>query len=214
MTKNDLRSLYSVHNKENRGENYIFGGRLRIIPIIKYLKTLNLKDKRVLDLGCRDCALVDKYIQFIEKSNFYGIDVDSDSVDRARAKGYNVENDEINDFLQKTDMRFDLIIISEVLEHLPHPKETIRLMYKVLKPGGIVIFTVPNAWRLKNRIMFLTGRSFETDYTHLRWYNEAMLIEYFAEFGFKLIKIDYINSRFLWLSKKLFAHNILGLFGK
>ena len=39
---------------------------------------------------------------------------------------------------------FDIIISSEVIEHVPNPLVAIKEMYRVLKPGGTLILTTPN----------------------------------------------------------------------
>jgi SAM-dependent methyltransferase len=42
-----------------------------------------------------------------------------------------------------TDRKFDVILCTEVLEHLPDPVDALKLMFNLLKPKGIVIVTVP-----------------------------------------------------------------------
>jgi ubiquinone/menaquinone biosynthesis C-methylase UbiE len=43
------------------------------------------------------------------------------------------------------DHAFDKIIISEVLEHVPDDAEALRSLSRVLRPGGLIAITVPNA---------------------------------------------------------------------
>jgi len=43
------------------------------------------------------------------------------------------------------DDTFDVITIWDVLEHVPEPEDFINEIYRVLKPGGLVIATLPNA---------------------------------------------------------------------
>lgn len=46
---------------------------------------------------------------------------------------------------------FDLILLYQVLEHLPHPSETLSQCKRLLKPGGILIVAVPNfgSWQAR-----------------------------------------------------------------
>ena len=53
------------------------------------------------------------------------------------------------------DASFDLITCTEVIEHLEHYRETLREMYRVLKPDGQLVLTTPNILNLKSRIRFL-----------------------------------------------------------
>lgn len=39
---------------------------------------------------------------------------------------------------------FDLIVCSEVIEHVPDPEKAITELYRVLKPGGTLVLTTPN----------------------------------------------------------------------
>ncbi|MBF0625488.1 MAG: methyltransferase domain-containing protein [Magnetococcales bacterium] len=55
---------------------------------------------------------------------------------------------------------FDLVTASEVLEHLENPRALLREAARVLKPGGIAIFTTPNALNLKSRLRFLLSGFF------------------------------------------------------
>ena len=40
--------------------------------------------------------------------------------------------------------KFDVIHMSEVLEHVPDPIDTLRITYTLLKPGGLLCLSVPN----------------------------------------------------------------------
>ena len=53
------------------------------------------------------------------------------------------------------DASFDLVTCTEVIEHLEHYRETLREMYRVLKPAGRLVVTTPNILNLKSRIRFL-----------------------------------------------------------
>lgn len=42
----------------------------------------------------------------------------------------------------------DTVVLTEVLEHLPNPKQAIREICRVLKPGGIFLLTTPFIWHV------------------------------------------------------------------
>lgn len=57
--------------------------------------------------------------------------------------------------IQSVGEPFDAVICSEVLEHLDDPESVVSKAYSVLKPGGILIVTVPNGygpWELSMKV--------------------------------------------------------------
>lgn len=53
---------------------------------------------------------------------------------------------------------FDIIYAIEVMEHMPRPYDFIKEAYKKLKPGGSLIFSVPNILHMQSRMkFFLSG---------------------------------------------------------
>lgn len=51
------------------------------------------------------------------------------------------------------DNSFDYVVSSEVIEHTPDPKKAIQELYRVLKPGGVMVLTTPNKfWYFSLRI--------------------------------------------------------------
>lgn len=70
------------------------------------------------------------------------------------------------DFAARLDGPFDVVTSLEVLEHLENPTLFIRECAKLLRPGGIALFTTPNVENVAGRLRFLlTGqlRSFDRD---------------------------------------------------
>ena len=56
------------------------------------------------------------------------------------------------------DKSFDVVIAGEVLEHLINPYKVVREFYRILKPNGILIVSVPNISSLVSRIKGLFGK--------------------------------------------------------
>lgn len=49
---------------------------------------------------------------------------------------------------------FDIITCSEVVEHLENYRRVLREIYRVLKPGGLVIVTTPNVLNMRSRLRY------------------------------------------------------------
>jgi SAM-dependent methyltransferase len=57
------------------------------------------------------------------------------------------------------DQQFDVVIATEVIEHLPSHSAFVREASRVIKPGGYLVVTTPNIHRLVSRFQFaLTGQ--------------------------------------------------------
>jgi len=62
--------------------------------------------------------------------------------------------------IKESDAHFDAILCTEVFEHIPYPIETISEFSRLLKPGGKLILTAPNAClRHMDPYFFYTGFS-------------------------------------------------------
>ena len=81
--------------------------------------------------------------------------------------------------LKFPDIHFDSVLCTQVLEHVFEHDKMLNEIYRVLKPGGHIILTVPFAWELH-----------EEPYDFFR-YTKHALKELFEKTGFK---IDYIKA--------------------
>ncbi|MBA2586493.1 MAG: class I SAM-dependent methyltransferase [Chthoniobacterales bacterium] len=53
------------------------------------------------------------------------------------------------------DDEFDLVTCTEVIEHIEHYRRTMREIYRVLQPNGILVLSTPNVLSLRSRIRYL-----------------------------------------------------------
>ena len=74
-----------------------------------------------------------------------------------KLQGQPVDMVDLNhDPLPYADNRFALITCAETIEHLEHYRETLREIYRVLKPGGTAVISTPNVLNLRSRLHYLT----------------------------------------------------------
>jgi SAM-dependent methyltransferase len=160
--------------------------------------------RRVLDLGCRYGAVTRAYAA---GNDVVGVDVDRDALEGAAGLGIETLWADVEDPLPFEDETFDVIVAGELLEHLREPESVVSEARRVLRPGGTFVGSVPNAFRLKNRLRFLAGRPPETDLTHLHLFSpgdlELLLV------GFEGVELHFIASRFLRLHPRLFGNDIV-----
>lgn len=87
---------------------------------------------------------------------------------------------------------FDLIIFSEVIEHLQgNPRLALRHLRECLAPGGRLLLTTPNLGRLINRVKLFLGRSPVPEIGPPEWWAGHMREYTFAEIGTMLRREGY-----------------------
>lgn len=84
--------------------------------------------------------------------------------------------DVVSDILQIpcTDASFDIILCSEVLEHVPEPTLAIQEFFRLLKPNGVLILTAPFA-----SFLHMAPYHFSTGFTRY-WYEHHLLSRGFS----------------------------------
>lgn len=99
---------------------------------------------------------------------------------------------------------FDLIIFNEVFEHLRiDPIFTLKEIYRVLKPGGVLLLTTPNLYAIHKIFMFNLGKSFNDAYEefnklsvygymgHIREYSTQEVNKFLRNTNFKIENVIY-----------------------
>jgi SAM-dependent methyltransferase len=97
--------------------------------------------------------------------------------------------------------KFDFVFFSEVIEHLPIPGHLVlRRLAKALKPGGVLICTTPNLYRLRNVVYMMLGRRIfvhfqypnnEIGLGHVLEYDREHLDWQFKQAGFTQYRVEY-----------------------
>lgn len=151
-----------------------------IKPYSKYLKG------RLLDFGC-GCKPYRKF--FDDVTEYIGLDIDD--------RGLDHKNQDIDVFydgkkIPFEDEHFDSLFTTEVFEHVPNLEEIIPEIYRVLKPGGDMVVTVPFVWN---------EHGLPYDFNRFTRYGIENLLK---KYGFEVIKTEisttYIEMLFqLWM---------------
>ena len=105
------------------------------------------------------------------------------------------------------DGSFDAVVAGELLEHLQFPDGLVAEIHRVLRPGGRLVGSVPNAFRVQSRLRFLRGRPPEDDPTHLRMFSAGAMRALLS--AFDDVEIDFVGGRYARLNGRLFARDLV-----
>jgi SAM-dependent methyltransferase len=129
---------------------------------------------RLLDVGCGSAWLGNHF------DHYTGIEASAEETARAVARGLNVVQGDANDPLPFEDASFDAVMLKDVLEHLQHPVSAVREVHRVLRPGGRVYASSPDAQRWV-----------WDDYTHVRPFSRKAYRLLFRDQGFEIEQVGY-----------------------
>lgn len=97
----------------------------------------------VLGIGCNSGGLEKIILRKVKGSTVYGIDIQATLVERAKQKGIMARVGKAED-LPYNDSFFDIVILSEILEHVFDPQKVLTEALRVLKKDGLMIGSVPH----------------------------------------------------------------------
>ncbi len=152
------------------GESYFQGGiadgyadyvgsqatlRLEFRHIVNELLRLGVGRGRLLELGCAYGFFLDEAKPYFE--SVHGVEVSADAVRSCRARGLDVVHGEVDPSTLKG--LYDVAIGLDVIEHVPNPSDTLKIVGSHMNRGGVLVMTTGDwssrlarvsgpAWRL------------------------------------------------------------------
>jgi SAM-dependent methyltransferase len=132
------------------------------------------RDAKVLDIGCGSGWLGEHF------EDYTGVDSMPEAAIAAAAKGRNVLHADVDEPLPFDDASFDGVILKDVLEHVRDPVAVVREARRVVRPGGRIFASSPDAQRWV-----------WDDYTHHRPFTRKSFRLLFADNGFDVERVSY-----------------------
>lgn len=99
---------------------------------------------RVLDIGAGYGHILHAFGERFPEADRQAIEYSDVCVRHLRGIGVEVVNRPVEDVLPEVRGRFDVIVLSHVLEHIREPRPVLDLIREALAPGGILYIEVPN----------------------------------------------------------------------
>ncbi|MDA8742101.1 class I SAM-dependent methyltransferase [bacterium] len=156
ILEDSLKSKYSkyrlIHEK-------------RFQTIIQQLTSIRQekgRDIKILDVGAHSLYLLSS-LHALNFHQLYGIDVDTfiNEIDKETKELLHLKVCDLHDAsVPFEDNYFDVIVMSEVIEHLFfNPARCLMDLKRTLQPGGKLIITTPNVFRVANTVKMLTCKN-------------------------------------------------------
>lgn len=206
MTRKEDKDYEKFHKSTVSHSRIVSKNNFTYRIIFETLNKFLDSPRSILDIGCGSGTVA---IYLANKGNkVLGVDVSRNAIKACREStkilGFNNKNIkfEVMSFPEKTiTRRFDLIVCSEVIEHLENDNLALKRMFFLLKKNGIAFISTPS----KNAPLYRLGiaSSFDNRVGHLRRYSLEELSNKCKVCGFEIIetkKIEGLLRNFLFLN--------------
>lgn len=156
-----------------------------------------IKDASVIDIGCGYGWLLD---YFDQAEVVCGSDISEHALELARKRSPK-RNYKFGDIQESInfDLKFDLVLAINVIEHLTQPEKAIKNIGASLKPGGIAIVHLPT---INNRFnKFEYKYLYDSDPTHIYRPKGKEISKMFQSHGMKSVRESYLPHFPAWLTR-------------
>ena len=148
--------------------------------IVRHTAGSNLK---ILDAGAGTGALMDSLADLGE---VWGCDISPEALGFCRKRGLSRLVQCSIEQMEFADASFDVVTSLDVIEHVEDDQRAVGEMYRVLRPGGVAVVTVP-------ALKFLWSPHDEVLH-HLRRYHRGPLRRMLRAAGFEELRLTYLVS--------------------
>ncbi len=164
------------------------------LMLSEYSKIMNRKPSSILELGCGTGQYSDAWN--ILNVRWLGVEVNKIMLEFCQEKQKNVVT--FDNFSKSTEL-FDVIFLSQVLEHILEPDNFIKMLFSRLTNGGILHIDVPNHDGLISIIRKINPLNSDYGFIqpkhHLIAYNKKSLNILLKNVGFNIINLKpYVNN--------------------
>jgi len=131
---------------------------------------------------------------------FSGLDWSEDAAQRCSAKGYDARACNVEELDEPDwDGKFDLILMSQVIEHVRYPRDVLARILRILKPGGVISIETPDidAWDFR-----VFGNRYWAGYhipRHFFIFDKSNFSELAVGVGYEVIATKSIINPVAWI---------------
>jgi ubiquinone/menaquinone biosynthesis C-methylase UbiE len=177
--------LLELQTHELEDGHWWYRGRRRILDDL--MRSLDLPpDAQILDAGCGSGRNMVDFAQF---GTVTGVEIADVSIERARRRDVGEVVQCSITSMPLPDDHFDVAVCLDVIEHIEDEQGALHELYRVIRPGGSLVITVPAYQWLWSEHDVINH--------HQRRYTRASLSAAAAQAGFKTARTTYFNTLLL-----------------
>jgi glycosyltransferase involved in cell wall biosynthesis len=192
---NTLRRLFKIRN-HFQSADYDSRAYDSLVPPQRYWQRRRFKlvsqmadlPGRRLDVGCGSSRIIQS------RPDSFGLDIEQPKLRYLRRTNPLLVRGSAFD-LPIADGSLDVVVHSQVIEHIPYHRKLFTEMNRVLAPGGMLVIGTPDygraRWRIIERLYKILMPSGYGD-QHITHYTRQSLIEELASAGFGIRRYAYI----------------------
>lgn len=193
-SQSEYNNYYSILSK------YEFNDKKNVLPedYIRYYSKIfsflspKLKNQniRILDIGASTGGLLSVF----KKNGYYnltGVDP-SEACSKAASELYNIQVCQNNIFDFQSEVTFDLIILSAVLEHIVDLKRSIEKIKTILNDDGMLFLEVPD---VEGFDKFITAPFQQFSVEHINYFTRNSLKNLLVLSGFEIVKMKQGDNK-------------------
>ncbi|MBC7915522.1 MAG: class I SAM-dependent methyltransferase [Pyrinomonadaceae bacterium] len=209
----DLRFFYPQATGEaefyevlQKNDWYYLEGKSEYI----YTESLIKEGDRVLDVGCGRGQFGS---QISGKAVFTGLEFNDEAIKKANLAGLNVIKQSIEEHSIENEGKYDLVTSFQVLEHIGNSRDFIKASLAAVKPGGMLVISVPSYDSL---VSVQLNNTLNLPPHHMSWWSDTALENLAGLFNMELISIhheDLDSAHKQWYSFLLIAEALKKMLG-
>ena len=175
------------------GLQYFGQDRGEMLPFIP------LTAKRILEVGCGE-GVFGAQLKQRQQAEVWGVEPDPAAAAVASQRLFKAENGFFGESVAAPRKHFDCIVFNDVLEHMVDPWAALKLARGFLRDDqSVIVASLPNFRYWPNMLDVLFGKRFQyvdagiLDRTHLRFFTESSIGDFFAACGYGITTLTGIN---------------------
>lgn len=131
---------------------------------------------RILDVGCGS----GKFAAMVPQARYTGLEFTPSAADEGTARGLEIFVESVEAHCRRRPGHYDMVVAFQVLEHVTNPLEFLLACREALRPGGVLVISVPNDDAFQG---ICVNDALNMPPHHLTRWTEAALGAVFADIG-------------------------------